>query len=79
MYSKKEYKVGQLQKITLVYQDTVYNGHGTIQSIRRMLPKVWRYGMHCTDRGQDTLAKSLATINFQIQAEHRRRLSRTYG
>jgi len=76
-YSRKEYRVGQLLKLMLVYQGTVYNGHGTIQSTRRMQPKTWRYGVHCTDRGQDTLARSLASINFAIQAEQRRRLSRT--
>jgi len=75
-YGQGTYRIGQNLKVTLVHEGKIYNGHGTIQSIRRTKANKQRYGLHCVDKGTDTLARSLASINFAIQADQRRRLIR---
>jgi hypothetical protein len=76
-YARGEYKIGRKLAVVLTHDGRAYAGHGTIQSIRRTKLKMMRYGLHCTDFGTDKLAKSLASINFAIQAEQRRRVVHT--
>jgi hypothetical protein len=75
-YGRREYEIGRRVRVTLAYDGKEYTGHGTIQSIRRINPKTLRCGVHCTDSGDDTLARSLTSINVAIQVERRRRLAR---
>jgi len=74
-YGRREYGVGRQISVVLVHCDREYHGHGTIQSERRMTPKIIRYGVHCTDKGKDDLARSLASINLAVQGEQQRRMS----
>jgi hypothetical protein len=74
-YGRRDYEVGSRVRVALTYSGRGYLGHGTIQSSRRMTPKTTRYGVHCTDTGQDTLAKSLASINLSVQGEQQRRMA----
>jgi hypothetical protein len=74
-YGRREYGVGRQITLVLVHCGREYHGHGTIQGARRMTPKIIRYGVHCTDRGKDDLARSLASINLAVQGEQQRRMS----
>jgi hypothetical protein len=74
-YGRRNYDLGSRVRVALTYEGLTYRGHGTIQSSRRMTPKTTRYGAHCTDTNQDTLAKSLAAINLSVQAEQQRRMA----
>jgi hypothetical protein len=74
-YGRRDYGLGSRVRVALTHNGRGYLGHGTIQSSRRMTPKTTRYGVHCTDTNQDTLAKSLAAINLAVQAEQQRRMA----
>jgi hypothetical protein len=74
-YGRRDYEVGKQVLVSLMYGGREYHGRGTIQSARRMTPKLARYGVHCTDIGKDDLAKSLAAINLAVQGEQQRRMN----
>jgi PilZ domain len=74
-YGRRDYDLGTRMRVALTHDGRSYQGHGTIQSSRRMTPKTTRYGVHCTDTSQDTLARSLAAINLSVQAEQQRRMA----
>jgi hypothetical protein len=74
-YGRRDYDLGSRVRVALTYNSRGYTGHGAIQSARRMTPKTTRYGVHCTDTSQDTLAKSLAAINLSVQGEQQRRMA----
>jgi hypothetical protein len=78
-YGRRDYELGSRVRVALTYNSRGYLGHGTIQSSRRMTPRTTRYGVHCTDTLQDTLAKSLNAINLSVQAEQQRRLAAKAG
>jgi|KBSSwiStaDraftv2_1062776.scaffolds.fasta_scaffold508811_2 hypothetical protein len=74
-YGRRDYELGSQVRVALTYNSRGYTGHAAIQSARRMTPKTTRYGVHCTDTIQDTLAKSLAAINLSVQGEQQRRMA----
>jgi len=74
-YGRRDYDVGSRVRVLLTHDGKEYEGHATIQSSRRMTPKLMRYGAHCTDTGRDTLAKSLAALNLSVQREQQRRMT----
>jgi len=74
-YARRDYDLASRVRVELTHNGRSYLGHGTIQSSRRMTPKTTRYGVHCTDTNQDTLAKSLAAINLSVQGEQQRRMA----
>jgi hypothetical protein len=74
-YGRRDFALGRRVRVVLTYDGRSYTGHGTIQSSRRMTPKTTRYGVHCTDTHQDTLARSLAAINLSVQAGQQRRMA----
>jgi hypothetical protein len=74
-YGRRDYDVGGRVRVLLTHEGKEYAGHATIQSARRMTPKLMRYGAHCTDTGIDTLARSLASLNLSVQREQQRRMA----
>jgi len=74
-YARRDYALGSRVRVLLTHAGKAYAGHATVQSSRRMTPKTIRYGVHCTDTGIDTLAKSLASINLTVQGEQQRRMA----
>lgn len=75
-YGQREYEIGRRMRVTLVYNRMEFSGFATVQSVRRMNPKLLRFGMHCSGGDNDVFARSLASINVAVQAERRRRLAR---
>ena len=74
-YGRREYGVGKQVSVSMMYGGREYTGHGTIQSARRMTPKLTRFGVHCTDKGKDDLARSLSAINLAVQGDQQRRMN----
>jgi hypothetical protein len=74
-YGTREHAIGSRVRVTLVYEGKEYSGQGTVQSSRRMTPRLLRHGIHCGDVGKDTLAKSLSSINLDVQQAQLRRLA----
>jgi len=75
-YGRGDYEIGRRVQVTISYEGKEHKGQGTIQSLRRMTPRMLRYGVHCSDGTGDTLARSLAAINVAVQSEQLRRLAR---
>jgi len=74
-YARNDYPLAVEVRVILTHVGKTYEGHATIMSCRRMTPKTIRYGALCRDLGRDTLARSLAAINLEVQGEQQRRMS----